>query len=127
MSYTADFETTVDPEDCRVWAWAITEIGNVSNFKYGNSLEEFMSLIETMPNDTYYFHNLRFDGEFILYYLLKNGYEYVKNKKNLYTKSFSCLISDKNVFYTLEICFYKKGDIIKKVTIYDSLKILPFQ
>lgn len=126
MSYTADFETTVDPEDCRVWAWAITEIGNVSNFKYGNSLEEFMSLIETMPNDTYYFHNLRFDGEFILYYLLKNGYEYVKNKKNLYTKSFSCLISDKNVFYTLEICFYRKGDIIKKVTIYDSLKILPF-
>ena len=126
MSYTADFETTVDPEDCRVWAWAITEIGNVSNFKYGNSLDEFMSLIESMPNDTYYFHNLRFDGEFILYYLLKNGYEYVKNKKNLYTKSFSCLISDKNVFYTLEICFYRKGDIIKKVTIYDSLKILPF-
>ena len=73
MSYTADFETTVDPEDCRVWAWAITEIGNLSNFKYGNSLEEFMSLIETMTNDTYYFHNLRFDGEFMLYYLLKNG------------------------------------------------------
>ena len=29
--YTADFETTTDPEDCRVWAYAISEIGKPDN------------------------------------------------------------------------------------------------
>ena len=36
--FTADFETTTDPNDCRVWAYAICEIGNINNFYYGNSI-----------------------------------------------------------------------------------------
>lgn len=31
--YTADFETTTDPNDCRVWAYGICEIGNTDNFR----------------------------------------------------------------------------------------------
>ena len=41
--FTADFETTTDPNDCRVWAYAISEIGNLDNFQYGNSLDDFMA------------------------------------------------------------------------------------
>lgn len=29
--FVADFETTTDAEDCRVWAWCACDVGNVSN------------------------------------------------------------------------------------------------
>ena len=34
-----------------------------------------------LHNFVIYFHNLKFDGEFILYYLMKNDYEYVETKE----------------------------------------------
>ena len=35
--FTADFETITCLEDeSYVWAWAISEIGDSENFKYGN-------------------------------------------------------------------------------------------
>ena len=40
--FTADFETNVDELDCRVWAYAICEIGNTDNFIYGNNIEDFI-------------------------------------------------------------------------------------
>ena len=43
--YTADFETTTDINDCRVWAYAICEVGNPDNFIYGNSIEDFMKIL----------------------------------------------------------------------------------
>ena len=39
--YVADFETTTNIEDCRVWAWGLCEIGNISNFIYGNNISSF--------------------------------------------------------------------------------------
>ena len=40
--YTADFETTTDIEDCRVWAYSLCEIGCPSHFIYGNNIEDFI-------------------------------------------------------------------------------------
>ena len=40
--FTADFETNVDIDDCRVWAYALCEIGNPENFIYGNSIDDFI-------------------------------------------------------------------------------------
>lgn len=31
--FTADFETTTDPKDCRVWAWGVCEVGNEDYFR----------------------------------------------------------------------------------------------
>lgn len=74
-----------------------------------------------------YFHNLKFDGEFIMYYLLKNGYKWVKDKKEKENKTFTTIISDMGQFYSIEIYFnIKDKKHINKVTIYDSLKILNF-
>jgi hypothetical protein len=127
MIATADFETTTIEEDCRVWAYGICEIGNPSNFIYGNSLDEFMQICKDKnENHTFYFHNLKFDGEFIFYWLFRNGYECVKDRKQFKDKSFCTLISDKGQFYSIEICFKKTGHKINKVVIYDSLKILNF-
>lgn len=126
--FTADFETTTDPLDCRVWAFAICEIGNVENFIYGNNIEDFIKFCQN-KNENYqiYFHNLKFDGEFIFSYLLNNGYQVIKSKNERKDKTFTCLISDTGQFYSIEIYFEIIDDKhINKVTIYDSLKILNF-
>jgi len=126
--FTADFETNVDINDCRVWAYAICEIGNINNFIYGNSIDDFIRWCSN-PKENYvlYFHNLKFDGEYIFSYLLENGYTCIKDKKDREDKTFTCLISDTGQFYSIEIFFETKNKKhINKVTIYDSLKILNF-
>lgn len=63
--YTADFETCVWLEnETFVWAWAVCEIGNEENFKYGNSIESFFEFVKSEKNAYFYFHNLRFDRIF---------------------------------------------------------------
>lgn len=126
MLFTADFETTTDPLDCRVWACGICSIDETHSFKYGNSLDWFIEFAKHNIGATFYFHNLKFDGEFILCYLFEHGYKHVTDRKKLKTKTFTTLISDKGQFYSLEICFNKDEDKTEKITIYDSLKILPF-
>lgn len=126
MLFTADFETTTDPLDCRVWACGICSIDETHSFKYGNSLEWFIEFAKNNTGSTFYFHNLKFDGEFILCYLFEHGYKRVTDRKKLKTKTFTTLISDKGQFYSLEICFNKNEYKTEKITIYDSLKILPF-
>lgn len=60
--FTADFETTTDLEDCRVWAWALCEIGAPSNFKYGNSIDSLFEFLEnSKSNLKLWYHNLKFD------------------------------------------------------------------
>lgn len=126
MLFTADFETTTDPLDCRVWACGICSIDETHSFKYGNSLEWFIEFAKNNTGSTFYFHNLKFDGEFILCYLFEHGYKHITDRKKLKTKTFTTLISDKGQFYSLEICFNKDEYKTEKITIYDSLKILPF-
>ena len=64
--YTADFETTTDEQDCRVWAFSITEIGNEENTIIGKDINEFFTKLETLGNCSIYFHNLKFDGKFLI-------------------------------------------------------------
>lgn len=127
MIATADFETTTKADDCRVWAYGICEIGNPNNFLFGNSMDSFMMFcMNKRENHVLYFHNLKFDGDYIIWWLARNGYENVKSNRDLDTKTYSVIISDTNQFYGIEICFEKKGHKTNKVTIYDSLKILNF-
>lgn len=127
MLLTADFETTTDELDCRVWAWAVCEIGNPDYFQCGNSLDGFMEYAESQSGATLYFHNLKFDGEFIFVWLFEHGFKHVTDRADEATKTFTTLISDKGQFYSIKIIFEKKGKKTKAVTIYDSLKILPFK
>lgn len=125
MTYAADFETTTDVNDCRVWAWAVCEVGNYDNFKYGITINSLMEMCKKDKNNILYFHNLKFDGEFILYWLFHNGFK-LNNDSKLNTNEFSTLISDTGLFYSIEICFKRTKKEIVKVKILDSLKILPF-
>ena len=105
-SYTADFETTTDLNDCRVWAYALCEIGNTNNLIIGNNIKDFMKFCSNSKhNDVLYFHNLKFDGEYIISYLLKNEFTHIKEKSERDDKTFTTLISGMGQFYSIEIYF----------------------
>ena len=125
--FTADFETAIWlPEETYVWAWAVCEIGNEENIIIENNIESFISFCKKQENATFYFHNLKFDGEFIISYLLNNGFTWIKDRKEAKDNSFTTLISDFGVFYQITVYFKKSGSYVKKVTFIDSLKIIPF-
>lgn len=124
--YVADFETTTDENDCRVWAYGVCEIGSPNNFVYGNDIDDFLKYCKNSNNATFYFHNLKFDGEFIMIRLFELGFRHVVDRKELESRTFTTLISNKGQFYSMQIMFEKRGKRKKTVTIYDSLKILPF-
>lgn len=121
--FTADFETaTWLKDESFVWAWALCEIGNVEKIEIGNTIDGFFERIKKEKNPYVYFHNLKFDGEFIFYYLMTHGYEYVEHQEKR-TNTFSTLISDMGLFYQIEV-YFEVGKKVKKVTFIDSLKII---
>ena len=120
---SADFETTTDPNDARVWAACAVDIDTLETAFIGNSIESFFDYLQD-KNTVCYFHNLKFDGEFILSYLLRNGYTYSEEPKD---NTFSTLITDGGVWYSLTVIFEKRGKKYKKAVFYDSLKKLPFK
>lgn len=121
-NYVADFETTVNENDCRVWCFSITPIGNEEQTIVKKTIDEFFEYIETLGNCTIYFHNLKFDSQFCIYYMLTHGYTHVDTAKKMPNKSFSTLISSLGIFYSIDIKI-KKGNHIKLL---DSYKKLPF-
>ena len=125
--YVADFETTTDAADCRVWAWGLFEIGSFNTFEYGNNIETFIDRMKELSkhNETVYFHNLKFDGEFILYHLLKNGWSHVTDKAERGNNTIMTLISDKGAFYSIEIYFRVLKKRKYKIKFLDSFKVLP--
>ena len=124
--FAADFETTTDENDCRVWAYALCNVEDYTDFKYGNSLKEFFDFCSNpAKNYKIWFHNLKFDGVYIIDYLLKNGFEWVADRKDKADKTFTTLITDMGQFYSIVIYFKVKGHHTNKVEIYDSLKIFP--
>ena len=83
---TADFETTVLEDDCRVWAWAMCDIANPDLYEVGNSRDDFWNYCKL--NDlVLYFHNLKFDGAFLISDLFRKGYRHVENKKDAEDKT----------------------------------------
>ncbi len=119
--YTADFETTVDENDCRVWATGIYCIGT-EKFSYGNNIDFLFDFFETVKSATLYFHNLKFDAAFIFCEMLKRGYIHTDEKITLNSNeyNFSTLIDGKGMFYEIKI---RTNNGV--ITINDSLKKIP--
>lgn len=120
-AYTCDFETTTDPDDCRVWAYGVYSIDDDRMVTYGNCIEDFITWMECAANCKCYFHNLGFDGVFLMDWMLKNGWLNIKSRNQATDKTFTALISDMNQVYSLTLYFTKH----RYVTIYDSLKVIP--
>lgn len=135
--YTADFETRASQAAKNegktwVWAWAVCCIDSKinphwKNVEVSNDIYSFMDYVQTLGRCTLYFHNLKFDGVFILDWLLKNGFEHkpeVSSDKNAkdHDRCFETMISESGVFYSMKIRFNQRSI----VEIRDSMKKLPF-
>lgn len=120
--WVADFETTTDPGDCRVWAWGLTNVDeDATDVEFGICMESFVARMGQMAAQVY-FHNLGFDGIFILFWLMTNGYRHYAGDGRLMKGEFQTLISDSNKFYSITVCWKDTG---KRTEFRDSLKKLP--
>lgn len=125
-TFAADFEATTNESNCHVWAWCMCEVEDLSNIYIGTDIYEFMDMCEhLMDNIRVYMHNLKYDGQFIISWLFQNEFRLVTDSRDRETRTFKTMISDEGLYYAIEVIFYKRGKNIKKVTFYDSYKLLP--
>lgn len=119
----ADFETTTDENDVRVWAVCAVDIDTGDVVHLGNNIADFIEWLSDL-NTVCYFHNLKFDISFVLDYLMKEkGFKYSTSHE---AGTIETLITDRGVFYSVTAYFAKKNKTYKKCVFYDSLKKLPF-
>lgn len=132
--YAADFETTtgaVSEDSTRVWSFAYDEIGKFEPEIFG-SISDFFNFCGKPDYGTkkrIYFHNLRFDGEFIMYSALHDyGFETamdpktgsMRKAKDIIEKEIVYAISDVGQWYFIAFVYHGC-----RVEIRDSLKLLP--
>lgn len=135
--FACDFETTVydNQEYTEVWASGCAEL-YTDNVNVFHSIDEQFEYFKSLRcNLIVYFHNLKFDGEFILYWLLKeknftqacisnpddiNDFTWLQ-RKDMPNNSFTYRISQMGLWYNILI---KTGGYF--IEIRDSLKLLPF-
>lgn len=140
-----DFETTTDnPDNVQVWSAEYIAVGS-QNAKpnHETNIKDFMNDLEFMANGVYiiaYFHNLKFDGSYILDYMTSHpskyhpfSYESYDNREHLLDRDgmeyiskmkkgdYTYMISDKNVMYSITL---KTSN--GYIEFRDSLKLLPF-
>lgn len=139
--YACDFETHVEEstenqEETYIWAATFVELTEGAPVVIEENFEKFMNHITlkwpTGANIMLYFHNLKFDGSFILTQLLKEGREYVrynvimKNGKEYLDKSkmlknqFNCSVSSLGAYYSIS---FKWNGVLVEVR--DSMKLIP--
>ena len=103
--FEGDFETTTTPDDVRVWASCLVDIESFETSFIGNDIDSFFKFLKN-KNSVVYFHNLKFDGEFILSWLLNHGFEYSTSHEG---GTFETLITDDGLFYSITVYFEKKN------------------
>lgn len=134
--YSADLETTVyeGQTSTEAWSSALVELGSDTPLIF-HSLAETLEYLDSQNEDAVlYYHNLKFDGNFWLYFLIKElgfkqGIEHladgsvkIKEAKELKEKEVVYSISSMGQWYT--ITFKYRG---RTYTLKDSLKLLPFK
>lgn len=136
--YVADFETgdsdelssysPLDDKDTplykqRVWLSGHKNL-RTGKMVYYNNLDDFMTNILSRgdnQNREYGFHNLKFDGSYIVPWLLNNGYQSTIDKPQ--AKEFTVLVTDRNDWYSVTIQVTKR----RKVTLWDTAKLFPMK
>lgn len=124
-----DFETVVLPgeelytqTETSVWSAAYDYV-YFDNPDICGDIDTFITrLIKVKQNIRMYFHNLKFDGSFIIDYLLKNEWHYTSlHDSKMPPKTFKSLISDKNMFYSITL-----KTPYSVIEFWDSAKLVPF-
>lgn len=125
-TFVADFETTKDKDDCRVWAYCYCDIEEIETKVYGTNIDDFMGWCsDKRENFKVLFHRLEFDGQFIIAWLLNNGFKHTTEQSERKAKTFNTLINSKGIYYQIEVIFERKGKSINKVTFQNSYNLIP--
>ena len=135
--FVGDFETTVykGQVHTEVWASASVELFTEDVRIFHSIKEQFDYFVSLKSNLVVYYHNLKFDGDFWIPFLLVDmGFEQAYQKigenptdvewlaeKHMKNNTFKYSISDKGMWYSIII---KVSDHF--IEIRDSLKLLPF-
>ena len=104
--YCADFETTPYNQyliegRTRVYLWCMKSLDEKVS-QVGIDLQSFFeNLINIGGEFILYFHNLSFDGEFIDWFLLENGYVYEEEMSK--EKTFFSIIDESGSIYMIKI------------------------
>lgn len=122
--FVADFET-LQGIPTRVWAWATANVFT-EEVIYGNTIESFIEKLSKMHSCKMFFHNLKFDGRFIIDYLLKNGWKQELEKPSPQGNKCFTVSINKGQWYLIKLCFSDSHPKQKTITIQDSMKLLPF-
>ena len=132
--FCADFETNTTEKSILenpVWLWAFAPVGaaDEKHVKIGNSIESFLKHCFYLAASRYhemtvFFHNLKFDGNFIIPQLILDNFEYrIKIPKKANERepmTFNVLRSAQGAFYTITVCLNQHC----LITFRDSLKII---
>lgn len=124
----ADFETTTEKfynENgySRVWLWAISS-NEGKTIAIGYNIDSFIKYCtDNLNNYVIFFHNLKFDGSYILTYILEHQTPFKDKITARDNACFNTLIGDMGQYY--QITYHPRS----QVTYYfqDSLKLLPFK
>ena len=97
--WAADFETTtkanLEKDGCvRVYLWSLVS-SDLTEEYWGTDIESFIETIKEKECGIIFFHNLAFDGSFILSYFNDIGYRYEID--------YDCIIDDLNNWYQIRI------------------------
>lgn len=84
-----------------MWAWGLADTETPEAVEFGTDIDSFIERISE-TNSICYFHNLKFDGHFILDWLLNNDFEHMMHK-GTNPATFSTLISDSGKFYSMTV------------------------
>lgn len=84
--------------------WGIANIDEPDVVIHGIDIHSYIEHIENQ-NRVIWFHNLKFDGTFLLDELLRRGYEHTDSKYRLAHGQFKTLISDMGMFYSITVCW----------------------
>lgn len=114
----------------RVWAWGLKKVDfsapESEEIDTGTTLQGLVSdlvgiaggSVKTCP--IVFFHNLAWDGVFLVRYLLLHGWTHTEKPRK--KMEFSTLITETGTWYSMKLCVGKS----KYLEIRDLLKILPF-
>lgn len=133
--YSADLETTVyeGQDHTEAWSSAIVSLDSDEPLVF-HSLDETLDYLDSQDEDAIlYYHNLKFDGNFWLSFLITQkhftqGLEYIsdtqlkfKDRKELKEKEVLYSISSMGQWYTITFKYHSHIYTLK-----DSLKLMPF-
>lgn len=141
IRYVADYETTTDPSNVEVWSAAYIDLSlktHPDNVKVVTNIDDFMEeMLNTGTDVQCYFHNLKFDGSFLLTWLKSNelytelsddeghkcDYKGRKGDALIRTRDYGYIynVNDMGQWYSITII--RGGN---KIEFRDSAKLLPF-